>query len=81
VLRLVLEDPDGSIHRMTLMSTRPLLSDFSDGQALHHIRALTALTGTKIKEVQQLSTVAMEMRSRPPAAAPSKERDQLYGVV
>lgn len=80
VLRLVLEDSDGSIQRMTLHSTRPLISDFSDGQALVHIRALTQLTGTRVREVQQLTTMSLEMRSHP-IASPPPQADSMYGLI
>ena len=78
VLRLTLADQQGSIQRMTLLSTRPISSSLDSPEGLAHIEALAALADLHLLEIHQLSHLHLEMRSHPPSEPPGAEH---YGLV
>lgn len=78
ILRLTLEDQQGTIQRMTLLSTQPMSSSLDSPEGLAHIEALANLADLHLLEIQQLSHLHLEMRSHPPSEPPGVEH---YGLV
>lgn len=65
VLRLICEDQGGTLHRMTLLSTREVAPGLENPAAAAHLSSLAQLAGLRIVRAHRLSALHLEMRSHP----------------